>query len=237
MSSSPSSSTPHPHVPSTQICSPPPPPESPHIDIDFIKRLHHLEEVDPNAYESRFLGSGSFVTGNVYGGLIFAQSIAAAEKTVDMEKFTTHSVQGLFILSGKWAGWAVYLVQLIRTIPAMPDKPIKYRVQRVRDGRSFSTRSVQAEQDGKIVFIAQMSLCVKDPTSIEHQLTMPAYVGDPEQFEGYFPKARELLRLHNAGGEADQLPKRVKKDLEMHLAEEYNTVFEVGGLMKCVNTQ
>jgi acyl-CoA thioesterase len=99
MSSPPSSSASY-APPSQHPCSPPPP-ESPRIDFDFVKKLHHLEELDPNAYESRFLGSGSFMTGNVYGGLIFAQSIAAAEKTVDMEKFTTHSVQGLFILSGE----------------------------------------------------------------------------------------------------------------------------------------
>ncbi len=70
------------------------------LDFDFVKRLYHLDKLSPNVYEARFLGSGSSVTGNVYGGLIFAQSIAAAEKTVDLEKFTPHAVQGFFILNG-----------------------------------------------------------------------------------------------------------------------------------------
>ncbi|VDO59104.1 unnamed protein product [Haemonchus placei] len=73
-----------------------------------------------------------------YGGLIFAQALAAAENTVD-ETLKPHAMHSFFILC-------------VNT-----SIPVQYHVRRVRDGRSFCTRTVEAIQDGKIVFVLQVS--------------------------------------------------------------------------------
>ncbi|PIO52410.1 hypothetical protein TELCIR_26284, partial [Teladorsagia circumcincta] len=51
--------------------------------------------------------------------------------------------------------------------------PVQYHVRRVRDGRSFCTRTVEAIQEGKIVFTLQVSFHVLEPDAAVHQDTMP----------------------------------------------------------------
>ncbi|VDP05954.1 unnamed protein product [Heligmosomoides polygyrus] len=89
-----------------------------------------------------------------YGGLIFAQALAAAENTVD-EKLKPHAMHSFFILN----------VDI--------SLPIEYHVRRVRDGRSFCTRTVEAVQQGKIAFTMQVSFNVVEPDAAVHQDPMP----------------------------------------------------------------
>ncbi|VDP22975.1 unnamed protein product [Heligmosomoides polygyrus] len=86
-----------------------------------------------------------------YGGLIFAQALAAAENTVDEKLNINHAVALLVDIS----------------------LPIQYHVRRVRDGRSFCTRTVEAVQEGKIAFTMQVSFNVVEPDAAVHQDTMP----------------------------------------------------------------
>ncbi|KAK6042378.1 putative acyl-CoA thioesterase II, partial [Cooperia oncophora] len=51
--------------------------------------------------------------------------------------------------------------------------PVQYHVRRVRDGRSFCTRTVEAVQAGKIVFTMQVSFHVLEPDAAVHQDVMP----------------------------------------------------------------
>jgi hypothetical protein len=64
--------------------------------------------------------------------------------------------------------------------PGDPGVPILYEVDRIRDGRSFSTRRVVAIQHGRAIFNLQASFHDLEPGP-DHQLTMPEDVGDPEQ--------------------------------------------------------
>ncbi|WKX92933.1 hypothetical protein Q1695_010730 [Nippostrongylus brasiliensis] len=89
-----------------------------------------------------------------YGGLIFAQALAAAENTVD-EKLKPHAVHSFFILN-------VDIMQ-----------PVQYHVRRIREGRSFCTRSVEAIQEDKIVFIMQVSFNLVERDAAVHQDVMP----------------------------------------------------------------
>ncbi|XP_017236463.1 acyl-CoA hydrolase 2 isoform X2 [Daucus carota subsp. sativus] len=89
------------------------------------------------------------------------EALAAASKTVDCLK-NVHSLHAYFILIGDL------------------DIPIIYQVDRVRDGKSFATRRVEAIQKGKVVFSLLASF-QKDEQSFDHQLpTMPTCLPDPE---------------------------------------------------------
>ncbi|KAF9890113.1 hypothetical protein FE257_006274 [Aspergillus nanangensis] len=95
----------------------------------------------------------------IFGGIAIAQSLRAAQATVD-DKFHVHSMHCSFIFAGK------------------PDMAITYSVERVRDGRSFCTRSVRATQHGRPIFIANISfaLPVQATNIVEHAETPPPNV-------------------------------------------------------------
>lgn len=143
-----------------------------------VRKLALLEEETPNVYRADHLSAGHPRSQNAYGGLLFAQSLLAAQKTVD-DKFIPHALHSFFILN------------------VAVGRPVIYRVQRTRDGRSFCTRLVQAEQDGAIVFVSQISFCVAEPTTIEHQAAMPSV-----------PQPEELLDTHHA---ASKFVEQIKK--------------------------
>ena len=81
-----------------------------------------------------------------------AQCLSAAQRTVQSD-FTIHSMHCYFILAGN------------------SEIPIIYHVERVRDGKSFVTRTVQARQRGRVIFTTTMSF-VKEGTGgkqlVEH---------------------------------------------------------------------
>ncbi|PNP49809.1 hypothetical protein THARTR1_09577 [Trichoderma harzianum] len=93
----------------------------------------------------------------VYGGAVIAQSLAAAQLTVH-EHFLVHSCHCYFLLAGS------------ATIPIM------YHVERVRDGRSFATRTVQARQKGNCIFTTTISFVRENSggaKQIRHAATLP----------------------------------------------------------------
>lgn len=98
----------------------------------------------------------------VFGGQVVAQSLVAAQRTVSA-RLIVHSLHGYFMRAGD------------------TDLPIVFQVERLRDGRSFSTRSVRAIQHGKPIFIMTASFQVEEP-GFEHQNDMPD-VPPPEALE------------------------------------------------------
>ena len=98
----------------------------------------------------------------VFGGQVVAQSLVAAQRTVP-EALIVHSLHGYFMRPGD------------------TELPIVFQVERLRDGRSFSTRSVRAIQHGKPIFIMSASFQVEE-TGFEHQVDMPD-VPPPEALE------------------------------------------------------
>lgn len=91
----------------------------------------------------------------VFGGQVLGQALMAANLTVDADR-QVHSMHAYFLLPGEHA-------------------PIDYSVQRVRDGRSFTTRHVVARQQDRIIFEMSASFQTHDE-GIEHQLSMPETV-------------------------------------------------------------
>jgi acyl-CoA thioesterase-2 len=121
----------------------------PYTAADLIQLLH-LEPLEHNIYRgtSRDIGSG-----RIFGGQVLAQALVAARRTVEEER-PAHSVHGYFILAGDLA------------------VPVVYFVDRLRDGRSFTTRQVTAIQHGRAIFNMSASFH-KQEDGPEHQSAMP----------------------------------------------------------------
>src|SRR5690625_2376827 len=94
-----------------------------------------LERIEDNIYRGRSPDGGPQ---RVFGGQVAGQALVAAGRTVPEERHV-HSLHAYFIRPGD------------------PSVPIVYDVDRVRDGRSFTTRRVTAVQHGKAIFTLSAS--------------------------------------------------------------------------------
>jgi acyl-CoA thioesterase II len=139
--------------------------------------LLDLEELEHNIFRgtNRDIGSG-----RVFGGQVLAQALVAAARTVE-EGRHAHSLHGYFILPGDL------------------ETPIVYFVDRLRDGKSFSTRSVTAIQRGKAIFNLSASFQVEEE-GMEHVHPMPE-VPPPEEL----PREIDLIRAI-----ADRIPEHLR---------------------------
>jgi acyl-CoA thioesterase-2 len=112
--------------------------------------------------EDIFTGvSQSMPLGRVYGGQVLAQSIVAASRTVAPGRIA-HSMHGYFLRPGD------------------ASQGITFAVDRIHDGRSFSTRRTQAFQDGVPIFSMIASFQDDDP-GLEHQEPMPDGIPSPDE--------------------------------------------------------
>ncbi|KAL4997801.1 thioesterase-like superfamily-domain-containing protein [Aspergillus recurvatus] len=108
----------------------------------------------------------------IYGGAAIAQCLAAAMRTVPAD-FAVHSMHCYFVLAGD------------------SEIPILYHVERVRDGRSFITRTVQARQRGRPIFTTTLSFSKANTggkKKLEHASSMPSapLPGPPKPTESRF---------------------------------------------------
>jgi acyl-CoA thioesterase II len=87
---------------------------------------------------------------------------------------------------------------------ASPAIPILYHVRRVRDGRSYVTRSVRAVQEGNVVFILLCSFQKPEPWQPAQQWKMPLNVPPPDDCE--LEEVR-LTRFANKPGLAENAKK------------------------------
>jgi acyl-CoA thioesterase-2 len=118
-----------------------------------------LERIELNLFRGHVPEAGRR---RVFGGLVVAQALVAAARTV--EGRTPHSLHAYFILPGD------------------PTLPIIYDVERVRDGRSFTTRRCVAIQAGRPIFDLFASFQVEE-TGLDHQIAMPD-VPRPDELAG-----------------------------------------------------
>ena len=109
-----------------------------------------LERLDRDLFRgtSQDLGWGA-----IFGGQVLGQALAAAAQTVTADR-PVHSLHGYFIRAGAMT------------------QPIVYQVDRLRDGKSFSTRRVVAIQEGEAIFSLEASFQVEE-AGFEHQDRMP----------------------------------------------------------------
>lgn len=127
-----------------------------------------LERLESNLFRGR---SPKSTWPRVFGGQVIAQALYAACKTVEGRQ--PHSLHAYFLLPGD------------------PETPIVYEVERLRDGRSFTTRRVLAIQKGEAIFAMSASFQVEE-TGYEHQMPMPD-VPMPEELPGREEMAKTFL--------------------------------------------
>jgi acyl-CoA thioesterase-2 len=135
--------------------------------------LNALNLTDLGENPDTFEGPSQWMPhGRVFGGQVLAQCLIAAQRTIDNRP--VHSLHGYFLRAGDI------------------NQPITFAVDRLRDGRSFSTRRVQAFQNGEAMFSMIASFQVEGP-GIHHQDLMPAGVAAPETL----PSAYDVLGEHD----------------------------------------
>ncbi len=127
-------------------------------DLDFLVDLLDLEPIEVNIFRGI---SPNEERQRVFGGQVAAQSLMAAGRTVETGR--PHSLHAYFLRPGDTTA------------------PILYEVDRIRDGRSFTTRRVVAIQHGRAIFNMSASFHV-DETGLSHQFPMPD-VPPPEELD------------------------------------------------------
>jgi acyl-CoA thioesterase II len=110
-----------------------------------------LEPLEVNLFRGR---SPQATWQRVFGGQVVGQALVAACRTVDVAERLPHSLHAYFLLAGD------------------PKVPIIYEVDRIRDGKSFTTRRVVAIQHGQAIFTMAVSFHHDEP-SFGHQAKMP----------------------------------------------------------------
>lgn len=136
--------------------------------VQDLLSILDIEQLDLNLFRGR---SPKSSWQRVFGGQVIAQALVAAIRTVNGPQ--PHSLHAYFILPGD------------------PNVPIIYDVDRVRDGRSFTTRRVTARQHGNAIFSMLSSFHVEEP-SLSHQADMPK-VPTPEELVGDAAMRKALL--------------------------------------------
>ena len=141
--------------------------------LNQLVELLDLEPIEVNIFRGRNVDE---TRQRVFGGQVAAQSLVAAGRTVESGR--VHSLHSYFLRPGD------------------PATPILYEVDRIRDGRSFTTRRVVAIQHGRAIFNLQCSFHIDEGPGLVHQAAMPE-VPRPEDL----PTVPERLEPYR-----DQLP-------------------------------
>lgn len=134
--------------------------------LEDLLELLKLEPIEENLFRGRSQDLGYR---QLFGGQVLGQSLSAASRTVEPGRHV-HSMHGYFLRPGD------------------ASLPVVYTVIRVRDGGSFTTRSVSAIQKGQPIF-TMMASFQGEEQGLEHQAKMPD-VPPPEGL----PSDLELLR-------------------------------------------
>ncbi|KAF0231919.1 MAG: acyl-CoA thioesterase [Beijerinckiaceae bacterium] len=132
------------------------PPTTP---TETLLAILDLEQLEKNLWRGFSPDTSRY---RVFGGQVIAQALVAAIRSV--EGRSVHSLHGYFMLGGD------------------PTAPILYEVDRIRDGKSFTTRRVRAIQNGESIF-AMMASFQSAEGGLHHEMPMPDVPG-PESLPG-----------------------------------------------------
>lgn len=131
-----------------------------HGTCAVVESVLHVQPIEVNIFQGITIPE-AVNFGKVFGGQFIGQALAAATKTVDCLK-VVHHLQAYFLLTGDH------------------NIPIIYEVHRIRDGKSFTTRRVDAIQKGNVVFTLLASF-QKDEIGFDHQDIVMPLVPPPDK--------------------------------------------------------
>ncbi|GAA4482902.1 acyl-CoA thioesterase II [Microbacterium panaciterrae] len=149
--------------------------------VEMLLGILDLDASEARTTEDIFTGaSHPMPTGRIYGGQVLGQSLVAAERTLPAGR-VAHSMHGYFLRAGD------------------ATEGLTFAVDRIHEGRSFSTRRCQAYQNGVPIF-SMIASFQDDNPGIDHAVAMPEGIPGPEGLptdeelsEGMHPLARQLL--------------------------------------------
>ena len=125
-----------------------------------LVELLDLETIDLNLFRGR---QPDTMLQRVFGGQVAAQALVAGARTVE-PPLVVHSLHSYFLRPGDTA------------------VPIVYDVERIRDGRSFSTRRIMARQHGRPIYLMTASF-QKPEDGYDHQDVMPEVPSPAESMD------------------------------------------------------
>lgn len=157
--------------------------------LDELVALLDLEELDVNLFRGV---SPPLSPTRVFGGQVAGQALVAAGRTVPADR-QVHSLHSYFIRPGD------------------PTIPIIFEVERIRDGRSFTTRRVLAVQRGEPIFALSASFQLEQQ-GLEHTEPSPTDVPAPESLPDLGERA--------AGGRSLGWLTRMPRSLDIRFVEE-----------------
>jgi acyl-CoA thioesterase-2 len=140
--------------------------------VQEVLDILDLEPLEVNLFRGR---SPQSRWQRVFGGQVIGQALVAACRTVeDVTARPPHSLHAYFLLGGD------------------PKVPIIYEVDRIRDGKSFTTRNVKAIQHGHAIFSMSVSFHLSEP-GLTHQVKMPEVPKLlPEPARRYYERERPI---------------------------------------------
>ena len=159
--------------------------------LEQLIEILDLEPLEVNLFRGR---SPDESRQRIFGGQVAGQALVAAGRTV--ERGSTHSLHAYFLRPGD------------------PTTPIIYEVDRIRDGRTFTTRRVSAIQHGKAIFHLSASFQPDEPGP-EHQMTMPE-APDPETVPSFEERVAKIP--------TEKLPEDVRQWIRRERPIEVRTV-------------
>ncbi|MDF1764197.1 MAG: acyl-CoA thioesterase II [Oleibacter sp.] len=168
--------------------------------LSYLIRLLRPIPVEETTENNQFQGETQDLGFKaLFGGQVMGQSLTAAMQTLSDEEWGVHSLHVYFLL------------------PGTVTDPLQFDVERVRDGRSFSTRQVKASQNGRVI-LTMMCSFQQWEAGFDHQAPMPEVKG-PDGI----PSQVELARMFQ-----DFFPERVRdiytadKPIEMRVLDPVN---------------
>ena len=154
--------------------------------VDELLRNLDLERLD----EDLFLGDPGRGEGRLFGGMVAAQAVIAAGRSVEDGR-RLHSLHSYFLRPGRH------------------DVPLRFVVSRIRDGKTFTTRHVTAHQAGETIFDLSASF-TRAETGLAHQDPMPESPG-PEGLPDWEEERARVL--------GDPSARRVDTPIEVRLCD------------------
>ena len=131
--------------------------------LSDLSRVLDLEPIEVNLYR----GVNEYREyKRLFGGQVLAQALSAAYRTVENQRIC-HSLHGYFLRPGD------------------TEHPVVYQVDRIRTGRSFTTRRIKAIQKGEAIFSMDASFQIIE-NGLSHQIDL----------DQVFPRAEELEDDH-----------------------------------------
>lgn len=165
------------------------------VILDELLALLKLEVIEQGIYrgQSQDLGFKA-----LFGGQVMGQALSAAQETISKDRFV-HSLHSYFLRAGD------------------ASKPVVYEVEEIRNGASFSTRRVQAIQNGKAIFFMTASF-QKPEVGFDHQDSMPTVQG-PDGIPSY---SDFIIENQDALPEAMREKFLAEKPIEIRPIQQYN---------------